>query len=161
MSTHETEVVVVGAGLAGLCAARDLAAADRAVLVLESRERVGGRLLNEEIGNGNVVEVGGQWVGPTQNRVLALARELGLETFATYGEGENVIEHRGRLRRFRGTIPPLNPVVLLDVEQAQRRLNRMARRVPLEAPWDAPGARRLDSQTAATWMRRNMATRAG
>jgi monoamine oxidase len=112
--------------LAGLCAARDLTAAGKSVAVLEARDRVGGRLLNEEIGAGEIVEVGGQWVGPTQARVLALARELGLETFATYGEGENVIEHRGELRRYSGTIPPFSPAVMLDVGQAQWRLNRMA-----------------------------------
>jgi monoamine oxidase len=93
--------------------------------------------------------------------VLALARELELETFATYGEGENVIEHRGELRRYSGTIPPFSPAVMLDVGQAQWRLNRMARKVPLEAPWEAPNARRLDSQTAARWLRRNMATKTG
>jgi len=158
---HEADFVVVGAGLAGLCAARDLVAGGASVLVLEARDRVGGRLLNEEIGDGKVVEVGGQWVGPSQDRVLALVRELGLETFATHGAGENLVVYRGRLRRFRGTIPPINAAVLVDVEQAQRRLNRLARRVPLDAPWEAPGARRLDSQTAATWMRRNMLTPAG
>ena len=75
--------------------------------------------------------------------------------------GDNVIEYRGRVRRYRGTIPRLNPAVLVDVEQAQRRLNRMARRVPLEAPWEAPGVDRLDGQTAATWMRRNLRTKGG
>jgi monoamine oxidase len=157
----DADVVVVGAGLAGLCATRDLTAAGKSVVLLEARDRVGGRLLNEDIGDGNVVEVGGQWVGPTQNRVIALAQELGLETFPTYGEGENLIEHRGELRRYTGTIPPFSPAVMVDVGQAQWRLNRMARKIPLEAPWEAPNARLLDSQTAATWMRRNMATRTG
>ena len=106
----DADAVVVGAGLAGLCAARDLTAAGKSVAVLEARDRVGGRLLNEEIGAGEIVEVGGQWVGPTQDRVLALARELGLETFATYGEGENVIEHGGSCAataaRSRRSAPP-------------------------------------------------------
>jgi monoamine oxidase len=131
------------------------------VVVVEARDRVGGRTLNEEIGDGRVVEVGGQWIGPTQDRLAALASELGVETFPTFGDGENVIEYAGRLRRYRGTIPRINPVVLLDVERAQRRLNRLARRVPLDAPWEAPNAAALDGQTVATWMRRNLATRAG
>jgi len=105
--------------------------------------------------------VGGQWIGPTQDRLAALARELAVDTFPTYGEGDNVIEWAGRLRRYTGTIPRINPAVLLDVERAQRRLNRLARRVPLEAPWEAPRAAQLDGQTVATWMRRNLATRAG
>src|SRR5919198_3077361 len=99
MSEREADVAVVGAGLAGLCAARDLLAGGASVVVLEARERVGGRLLNEEIGDGKIVEVGGQWVGPTQDRVLALADELGLETFATFGDGDNLIEYGCRLRR--------------------------------------------------------------
>ncbi len=159
--SHEADVVVVGAGLAGLSAARTLVAAGASVVVLEARERVGGRVLNEDIGDGQVVEVGGQWIGPTQDRLAALAAELGVETFPTHVAGENVIEYGGRLRRYRGAIPRINPAVLLDVEQAQRRLNRLARTVPLHAPWEAPHAARLDGQTAATWMRRNLATQAG
>jgi monoamine oxidase len=159
--TRDADVVVVGAGLAGLAAARALVAGGASVVVVEARERVGGRVLNEEIGGGNVVEVGAQWVGPTQDRLYAVARELGVDTFPTHAAGDNVIEYRGRLRRYTGAIPRINPVVLLDVERAQRRLNRLARNVPLEAPWEAPAAARLDGQTAATWMRRNLATNAG
>ncbi len=159
--TRDADLVVIGAGLAGLSAARAAAAAGASVVVVEARDRVGGRVLNEDIGGGNVVEVGAQWIGPTQDHLAALAAKLGVETFPTYGEGENVIEYGGRLRRYRGTIPRINPVVLLDVERAQRRLNRMARRVPLDAPWEAPDAAALDGQTAATWMRRNLVTRTG
>ncbi len=157
--TIETEVVVVGAGLAGLMAARELTAAGKDVVVLEARDRVGGRLLNHDIGNGNVVEVGGQWIGPTQNRIADLARELGVDTFHTYDEGENLLEFRGRLKRYTGTIPRLGLLTLLDYAQAQLRLDRMARRVPLDAPWEAPNAARLDSQTVASWMRRNLLTK--
>jgi monoamine oxidase len=108
-----------------------------------------------------VVEVGGQWIGPTQDRLAALAGELGVETFPTHDDGDNVIEYGGRLRRYQGAIPRINPLVLVDVEQAQRRLNRLAKRVPLDAPWKAPHAQRLDGQTVAGWMRRNLATDAG
>jgi monoamine oxidase len=159
--TRDADLVVIGAGLAGLSAARAVTAAGASVVVVEARDRVGGRVLNEEIGDGHVVEVGAQWIGPTQDRLAALAGELGVDTFPTYGEGENVIEYGGRLRRYRGTIPRINPLVLIDVERAQRRLNRLARRVPLEAPWEAPNAAVLDGQTAATWMRRNLATKPG
>src|SRR5215212_2795692 len=159
--TRDADLVVVGAGLAGLSAARSAAHAGASVVVVDARDRVGGRTLNEEIGGGQVVEVGGQWIGPTQDRLAALAGELEVETFPTYGEGENVIAYGGTLRRYRGAIPRINPVVLMDVERAQRRLNRLARRVPLEAPWEAPNAAKLDGQTLATWMRRNLATKPG
>ena len=159
--THEADLVVVGAGLAGLASAREAVASGASVVVIEARDRVGGRVLNHDIGGGEVVELGGQWIGPTQDRLAALADELGVERFATHGDGENVIEYSGSLRRYSGTTPRLNPLVLLDVQRAQRKLNRLARRVPLEAPWRASGAARLDGQTAATWMRRNVATRPG
>jgi monoamine oxidase len=161
MRTYEADIVVVGAGFAGLAAARELVARRSSVVVLEARERVGGRVLNHDIGDGKVVEVGGQWIGPTQDRLAALAREVAVETFPTYAHGDNIIEYRGSLRRYRGAIPRINPLVLVDIEQAQRRLNRLARRVPLDAPWEAPNAARFDGQTAATWMRRNMATGPG
>ena len=154
-------MVVIGAGLAGLVAARELTARGASVVVLEARDRVGGRTLNHQLGDGKIVEVGGQWIGPTQDRLEALARHLGVETFPTHDDGENVIEYRGRLRRYQGAIPRINPVVLVDVERAQRRLNRLARKVPLDAPWEAPGAERLDGQTAASWLRRNLATSSG
>ena len=159
--THEADAVVVGAGLAGLAAARALTAGGAAVVVLEARDRVGGRLLNHDLGEGKVVEVGGQWIGPTQDRLAALARELGVDTFATHAEGYNLLEYAGSVRRYRGTIPRINPAVLVDVEQAQRRLNRLARKVPLDAPWEAANAAQLDGQTAATWLGRNLATKSG
>jgi monoamine oxidase len=157
--TREADVVVVGAGLAGLAAARELVSAGATVCVLEARDRVGGRTLNEPIGDGKVVEVGGQWIGPTQHRIAALARELGVETFPTYNEGENVIEWRGSLRRYRGAIPRINLAVLLDVARGQRRLERLARTVSPDAPWEAPGADVLDAETFWTWMQRNLRTR--
>src|ERR671917_1327250 len=99
---EQVDVVVVGGGLAGLIAARDLLAADVSVLVLEARNRVGGRLLNHTLQNGAVVEVGGQWVGPTQDRVLALAEELGVGLFPTYTEGEHFLAIDGAVKRYGG-----------------------------------------------------------
>jgi monoamine oxidase len=158
----DTDVVVVGAGLAGLAAARAVVAAGRDVVVLEARDRVGGRTLNEPLDvDGKVVEVGGQWVGPTQFRLLELARELGVETFPSYIEGTSSIEWRGEIKRYKGLIPRLNPAILLDYEQARRRLDRLARSIPLEAPWTAPNARELDSKTFHTWLRRNTRTAGG
>ena len=74
MPADEADVVVVGAGLAGLTAAREIVAAGREVVVLEARDRVGGRVLNHPIGDGKVVEVGGQWIGPGQDRIATRSR---------------------------------------------------------------------------------------
>ena len=109
MKELSTSVVVIGAGLAGLSAARALRAQGVEVLVVEARDRVGGRTLNHSIGDGKVVEVGGQWVGPGQERVLSLIDQLGLETFDTYTVGKNLFEHGSRLSTYRGAIPKVNP----------------------------------------------------
>ena len=152
-----TDVVVVGAGLGGLVAARSLARAGLEVRVLEARDRVGGRTLNQDIGDGFVVEAGGQWIGPTQDRLAALARELGIETFPTHHEGEHLVETEdAEPRRYTGTIPRISPLALADFGQAQLRLDRMARAVDPEAPWEARRAGRWDSQTFGGWLRRNV-----
>ena len=168
----EVDVAIVGAGLAGLVAARRLAAAGAEPVVVEARDRVGGRLLNEEIGEGKVVEVGGQWIGPTQERIAALAGELGVATFPTYDEGRHLIEISGKLTSYSGPITgasagllrdlsrAISSLALVDFEQARARLDRMARSVPLEEPWLAARALEWDGQTFATWVRRNTRTTA-
>jgi monoamine oxidase len=150
------DVVVVGAGLAGLSAARRLKRGGASVVVLEARDRVGGRTLNHKLGHGEVVEIGGQWVGPTQNRVLALVKELGLKTFKTYVNGKNVYYRQAnppptRLQLYTGTIPPLNPASLVELAKALNSLDKMAAEVPLEEPWKASSAHEWDGQTLETW----------
>ncbi len=158
---RSADVVVVGAGLAGLSAARRIVRAGRSVLVLEARDRVGGRILNHPIGGGEVIEVGGQWVGPTQDHVLALARELGVKTFLTYNKGQNIYYRRDeppatRRRRFNstgplGAIPPETPAALAEVAVALADLDGKAREIPREAPWTAPRAAEWDGQTFETY----------
>ena len=158
--SSDADVVIVGAGMAGLAAADRLRSGGSSVLVLEARDRVGGRMLTETLGEGPAtVDVGGQWVGPTQHRAVALIERLGLETFPTHATGDSLLERPGRpLLRYRGNIPRINPLALADVGQAQLRLDRMARTVPLDAPWSARRARRWDRQTFASWLDRNVAT---
>ena len=81
-----TDVIVVGAGLAGLNAARKLVAHGLTVRVLEARNEVGGRTKTVQI-NGHAFDVGGQWTGPGQPRMSALIDELGLDTTPTHRQG--------------------------------------------------------------------------
>src|SRR6266545_7731977 len=100
MSLDGTGVVIIGAGLAGLAAARTLDAAGVDATVIEARDRVGGRALSVAEAPGLVIDHGGQWVGPTQDRVLALIDELGLTTFPTFTDGDNLQSVGGRLLRY-------------------------------------------------------------
>ncbi|GLE51228.1 flavin monoamine oxidase family protein [Mycobacterium montefiorense] len=161
MDEHQAEVVVVGAGLAGLTAARKLKAAGKSVVVIEARDRVGGRTLNHELAGGGVVEVGGQWIGPTQTAVLKLAEELGVGTFPTYVTGEKLLEYRGKLHRYSGSVPPVVSAGLGEGFLALKRLERMARSVSPTAPWNAPKAVRWDAQTLATWINGSICSSSG
>jgi monoamine oxidase len=158
---HDADVIVVGAGVAGLVAARRLQAHGLATLVLEARERVGGRLLRHTLSDSVVIDLGGQWLGPTQERAYALARELGLTLFPTHTEGENLALLGGRLQRYTGAVPKLGIGALFDFGSAVAKLDRMAKQVPLDAPWNAPHAEAWDSETLASWAQRTMRTQLG
>jgi monoamine oxidase len=157
-SRPSVDVVVVGAGLSGLGAARAIADAGREVIVLEARDRVGGRLLNATLGEAVTVDVGGQWVGSDHARVQRLARELGIEIFPQHGAGRNLLDVGGKRRRYRGTIPRLGLRVLLDIFIARLRFDRLARAVGAEQPWAAERAAALDAETLAEWCERNVRT---
>jgi monoamine oxidase len=155
---HQVDVVVVGAGLAGLSAATELHRAGHSVAVLEARHRVGGRTLNHPVGHGEVVEVGGQWVGPGQDRILARAKALGVRTFKTYTKGEQVLVYRGKKSHFTGLIPPLPEPDAKDFGQLLGKIIQLQDTVPTHKPWTAKGAPTLDGETAETFKLDNSST---
>ncbi len=152
------EVAIVGAGLAGLAAARHLSTAGVEVAVLEARERVGGRVCTRMASDGTPLDLGAQWIGPTQHTISQLARDLGIATFKTYDTGDNIQYVAGQRRRYSGAIPTHDPVVAADVVEALLALNTLAADVPVAAPWSAPDAPALDAQTFATWLQDNVAS---
>jgi monoamine oxidase len=159
---HRADVVVVGAGFAGLTAARLIEQAGRSVIVLEARERVGGRVWNHDLGNGEVSERGGTFVGPTQDRVLALMSQLGIGKFPTYDDGNDLYVADGTRLTYSdtgatGTAPP-DPVILADLALAVSNLDSMAGQVPVDAPWQAGSASDWDGQTLQTWLEANTLT---
>jgi monoamine oxidase len=153
------DVAIVGAGFAGLTAARRLARAGREVCVLEARERVGGRTLNHRVERGVIAEIGGQFVGPTQDRVLALARAVGVDTFPTYNEGDNVLYLEDDWSRYPATPglsgdPRFQEAILTSISQ----LDPMAAEVPVDAPWDAPRAAEWDAMSFEDWKQQNLSS---
>lgn len=152
------DVVVVGAGLSGLTAARRARQLGLSVVVVEAADRVGGRVHSADV-DGVHVDLGGTFVGPGQDRIIALADEMGVRRYRTHDRGENVIRWRGQRRLYRGTVPPVGPA-LVDVARIQAALDRAARRVPRGNPAAAPHAGALDAESLGSWLRRSHASEA-
>jgi len=150
------DVVVVGAGLSGLVAARDLAQNDRSVMVVEAKTRVGGRTQNQVSVNGVIVDGGGQWIGPSQTEIIALAKELGVNTFKTWNVGDSLTLTEGQVSRDSENLT--DPAEEQDYLTTVALIDDLAFTIPLETPWLAPNASTLDAQLLGTWLDQNMTT---
>jgi monoamine oxidase len=156
---QSVDVIVIGAGVAGLKAARELVSSDQTVIVLEANDRVGGRLKRTEVA-GAVGDIGGQWVGTGHDVLLAEARRFGVETYAQYEAGKTVLQLLGKLVTFKGSVPRMPILSLVELFRLQRRWDREMKTVPADAPWTAPKAAEWDSETLESWIMRNVRTKA-
>lgn len=153
-----TDVVVIGAGFAGLTAARALEAQGLSVQVLEARDRVGGRSRPGKL-DGRMIDTGGQWVGVGHDRLNRLVREAGATLVPQYSKGRKLVQIDGKARSYTGLIPPVSPHALVEMQVALWRLASLQKKVNPAAPWESRLAK-LDTQTVADWQRRWLRSRA-
>jgi monoamine oxidase len=168
------EVAVVGAGFAGITAARQLHRHGIDVVLLEARDRVGGRTLNHPIDSRHVVEVGGQWLGPDkdlpdrglsdpanyptddavtgQSQIWALAKTVGVARYPTYNAGKYIDYRNGTASTYSGRIPTDTPTGAAEAGEAILAIDKRCLTVPLDAPWKAANAAEWDGMTVETWM---------
>lgn len=125
------------------------------LLVLEARDRVGGRTKSGPVGDATL-DHGGQWVGPSQTRVLSLADALGVDRFPTFCKGKKVLEIHGKVSTYSGSIPSLSVSNLVELQLLIRKIDKLARTVPRDAPHRAPGAADLDDLSVRDWEDRNI-----
>jgi monoamine oxidase len=151
----EADVCVVGAGYAGLTAARRLQQGGRSVVVLEARERVGGRIWTQPLADGTPVDRGGAWLAPYHDAAFALAREVGVTTYPTYVKGAHLLVDGDRTRRYTGLIPKISPLAVATIALAQWKIDRMSRQVPIDEPWKAPRAAEWDARSVASYLEKS------
>lgn len=152
------DTIIVGAGFSGLAAARLLQKENKKLVVLEARDRVGGRTHTRYLKDQMYVDLGGQWIGPTQDRMYELAKECGINWYNTYNEGKNILDLNKTIRTYTGLIPKMDVLSLINIDYVLKKLDRMAKRIPLDKPWLAPQAKTWDSLTLEAFVRKHCYT---
>ena len=168
----DVDVVVVGAGLSGLTAARQLRRHGLKVHLLEARARTGGRMIRQTTRTGAVIDMGGQWGGETHHRFKKLVEELGIERFPSYYDGQGVLVWDGQRVVADMATKPSNSVLLFEADQIQQPAEEVAKAkqamkafraivasVNPAQPWTAPNATELDRTTIRAWCEKNSGSR--
>jgi monoamine oxidase len=153
-TTRTTDVVIIGAGLAGLSAADRLTEQGHDVLVLEGRDRVGGRIRTTEV-VGVRVDAGATWIAPDHDEVRALIERLNGTIVPQFHEGKGVISFGGR-RRVEG-LSAVAPWVALDIGRIITSMQKMVDRLPMADPWNDPRAVEYDALSLGEWLTRKRA----
>jgi monoamine oxidase len=153
VDVSRVDVVIVGAGFAGLSAAERLVSMGLTVTVLEGRDRVGGRSFTGEIA-GVKVDLGATWVAKRHTAMRDLAARMGCATTRQFSEGRNVLWMAGRRQTYKGTIPKLSPAALVNMARVQLALDKLARTIDLDAPWKSPRAAEFDAISLEEWLDR-------
>ena len=130
------DVCVIGAGYAGLTAARRLRQHGKSVVVLEARDRIGGRIWTQQLSDGTPVDRGGAWLGPKHDAMFGLAQEVGATTYKTWVKGRHLLIDGDKTHRYTGLIPKISPLAIGTLAYAQFKIDRMAKQLPVK-----PGTR--------------------
>lgn len=160
------DCIVIGGGLAGLIAARNLHRSGQNILLIEARDRIGGRMHGRRLESGQWVDLGGQWVGPTQHRFLALLDEYEVRRFPSPAHGRTVLLFNGERYEFKGffqgfyegEIPGVPEAEWQDATEAWQRFQALSAAMPPGHPSPSEQNQQLDSDTFARWIEENTKT---
>jgi len=155
------DVIIIGAGYAGLNAAYRLSKKGFKILLLEGRNRVGGRTLDKVLGTSHPMrlELGGQYIASIQKRMMSLVKELGLELYQAYSSGDNFLSLNGKTARYQS-----NPASCLvkelkqpkkvqtEIEKVLKKLSKMLMKISPITPWKSSQAKEFDSLTFQSWL---------
>ncbi len=153
------DVVIIGAGLSGLNAARILAKAGKKILVLEAQDRVGGRTWSQPIGQYDFIDLGGQWIGKGHDYMYQLIAEAGLKTFSTFTHGKNILRIDGDNSLYKGEIPPIGLFSLLATQKVLNKFDRKASNISIDYPWLSENAYEMDQQSLGNWIDETISNR--
>lgn len=156
--SEQLDTIIVGGGFSGLAAASILHKANKKFILLEARERLGGRTHTKHFEDGKYVDLGGQWIGPTQDRMYQLAKEYGVSWYETYNEGKNILDLNKTIRTYTGLIPKIDVASLINIDYLLKKLERLAKQVPLESPWSAHKASEWDRISLEEFVRKHSYT---
>ena len=156
MQTIQTDIAIIGAGYAGIAAAKKLQEVNKNFIILEARDRIGGRTLSEQLECGAHIDLGAKWIGPTQHHVWSWVKETNTETYDTYDTGKNILSYKNKVSTYKGTIPKIDPLSLIDLGLAIEKINKLSKQIDITQPWSHPKAKEYDSMTLHTWMQKNM-----
>lgn len=149
------DVIIIGAGFSGLAAARVLQAQNVSFSILEARDRIGGRVYTKRFENGKYLDFGGQWIGPGQDRMYELCSEYGVGYYDTYNEGKHILDLNGKIKKYKGLIPKLDIISLVNLDWVMRKLERMAKNIDCSKPWTHPKAAKWDRMTLQDFLYKN------
>jgi monoamine oxidase len=152
--SEQLDTIIIGGGFSGIAAARLLHEVNKKFVLLEARDRLGGRTHTRYFTDGKYVDLGGQWIGPTQDRMYALAKEHNIAWYETYNEGRNILDLDKTIKTYSGLIPKMDVASLINIDLLLKQLESLAKKIPLEAPWLAPKAKEWDSISLEAFVRK-------